>query len=457
MARAALFVLLCAGFGVVCALLLGTSARRVGPVEMRLSMRYALPGRTEIAMNPFGRITAHTHGLPVAFIASVESIDVDETRDIIDKGLDVKKIKRRVKSGGVRLFAMFLLKLFLLGAVGGALGAALGRRLHWKRLLAGMVSGTGAVALLLAAVGLQFNPAAFNHMKYSGALSDAAYLLPELQEEFHKGLAFRERLGNIAENLAAAYITDDKKQRGHDTIRALHISDLHNNPLGAEMVCRINAALDPDIILDTGDISDLGLPLELKLVHGLKCLDAPHVFVAGNHELPGTMDELKKEFDIIAPGGNMVEVEGLRIIGFDAPPPFSGKTEIAKARIKAWAGDIRKTLDAQPKKPDVIMLHYPDIGHTLAGRAPVILFGHTHEASAETHNGSLLINAGSAGASGVRYLLRTKEKSAYTVALITFKKQKDRRPAPLHADIITFDHRTGLFTVQRTPFEADGG
>jgi len=282
--------------------------------------------------------------------------------------------------------------------------------------------------------------------------------LPEIQSAFEQGIAFNDKLSRVAGDLADFYMKRDKGAAASGSgnyIRILHISDLHNNPIAAKMVCKLDSGLKLDLILDTGDITDIGMPLELRIIKSLKCLKEPHLFVTGNHDLPKSVEELSRDFGIKTLDGDMVEMKGLRITGFGSSPMFEGgkiRSSVSRGAIADMNARALKALKSEREKPDIIMVHYKEVADALAGEAPVILCGHVHSASVKHEKGSLIVNAGSAGASGVRYFIRSKKsKAKYEVALITYRKTS-ARPVPLYADLIRFNERTGAFSLRRYPF-----
>lgn len=451
----ALFVLISGLFALGCIFTLCSHTEKVGPFKLKITIRPTpRHGRTELALNPFGRISARTHPAPVAVALTIQDVSLREAKAFVSEGSHVSRLMRLMRRGAARMAAKFLLKLLLIGFLGGALGAALGHRLALKRLLAGGGVGVCAALLLLASVAAGFNFRAFNNLQYSGAIGEIQSVLPGIKGIFNQGVAFKDRLNRVAKDLAEFYVRNDveMRRRGQaNFIRVLHISDLHNNPIAAEMVCKLNDSLSPDIIVDTGDMTDLGQPLELNMVGALACLKKPHLFVSGNHDLPESVAEMKRRFNVIALDGNTVEAGGLRIMGFGFPLPFGDGaigTALRPADVGKLDAQIRAALKAAPQPPDILMFHDPQVAERFAGSVPVILDGHTHEASAKVVDGSLVVNSGTTGASGIRYFLKGV-KPRYSVALITFEK-KDGRAVPLFADIITMNENTGDFSVVRT-------
>ncbi|MEK9969691.1 MAG: phosphodiesterase [Ferrovibrio sp.] len=157
----------------------------------------------------------------------------------------------------------------------------------------------------------------------------------------------------------------------------------------------------PDVILLTGDLVDLGRPEEydhLKAI--LSPLKQRIIAIPGNH------DERDAMRDAFASGGYLPAERGsflqfaidgdypLRIIGLDTLIPGQGGGELCDARLD-W---LEATLRQRPEQPTLVMMHHPPfvtgIGHmdkiglkgaagfeAIVARHPqirLILCGHLH-------------------------------------------------------------------------------
>jgi Icc protein len=126
----------------------------------------------------------------------------------------------------------------------------------------------------------------------------------------------------------------------------------------------------PDLILLTGDLVDLGRPEEYD---HLKSILAPlkQRIIA----IPGNHDERDAMRDAFAAGGYLPDERGsflqfaidddypLRLIGLDTLIPGQGGGELCEARL-SWLDD---TLQQRPEQPTLVMMHHPPfttgIGH----------------------------------------------------------------------------------------------
>ncbi|MBX9947190.1 MAG: phosphodiesterase [Reyranella sp.] len=160
-------------------------------------------------------------------------------------------------------------------------------------------------------------------------------------------------------------------------------------------------ALDPqpDLVLLTGDLVDLGRPAEYE---HLKSILAPIrqriVAIPGNHDDRGAMREAFRDGGYLPAGAGFLQFAiddyPLRLVGLDTLVPGQGGGELCTERL-AW---LDRTLAAKPEAPTLVLMHHPPfvtgIGHMdrigLKGRdgfaaimarhaqVELILCGHLH-------------------------------------------------------------------------------
>lgn len=177
-----------------------------------------------------------------------------------------------------------------------------------------------------------------------------------------------------------------------------------------------------DFIVDTGDLTDYGTPLETLLLKRIGRLPVPYLFAAGNHDSPAVIEKLKKLPNVKVLQGNPVREKGLVVAGF--PDPSSTTGNIAPPPLESipgYAAGIKDKIAGIGASPDVLAVHNHRIAARLAGVAPVLLFGHNHQLGIEEQGGSVMVNSGSTGAAGIRGLQATKEVP-YTMSLLHFQK-----------------------------------
>lgn len=123
----------------------------------------------------------------------------------------------------------------------------------------------------------------------------------------------------------------------------------------------------PDLILLTGDLVDLGRPAEYDhLKDILRPLRQRIIAIPGNHDERGAMrDAFRKDAYLPAAGFLQFAIDDypLRIVGLDTLIPGQGGGELCTERL-AW---LDATLAARPDTPTLVLMHHPPfqtgIGH----------------------------------------------------------------------------------------------
>lgn len=136
----------------------------------------------------------------------------------------------------------------------------------------------------------------------------------------------------------------------------------------SECVAAINR-LDPapDLVVITGDLTDIGSPEEYAYLKELLApLVAPLIVIPGNHDERDAMRAAFADGGYLPPSGFLnfaVERGGLRIVGLDTVIPGQGGGELCAQRL-AW---LDRTLNEDRDTPTLLMMHHPPfetgIGH----------------------------------------------------------------------------------------------
>jgi hypothetical protein len=109
-------------------------------------------------------------------------------------------------------------------------------------------------------------------------------------------------------------------------------------------------------------------------------------------------------------------------------------------------------IDADPPVPDIAAVHDSGQASLLPGLVPVILSGHIHRSSVDVVDGSILINAGSTGAGGIRGVERASETPS-SVQVLYFDPGTVRLVA---VDTIVIYGFSQEFQVSRRVFAENG-
>lgn len=422
---------------------LGSDQASFGVLDVRIAFTptMSMRGVTDIVFTPLGGVSARTHKFPSKITLSVERIQADAAIALTESRSARRQALRETKQEGASFFRRFLKHLILISVIGGIFGALIGAGLGLPRLggpralalgaaLPGALIGFVTVTVPLAFTLFTYNPAGFRNPQYDGLISKAPKLLPYIYSGISKSEILGEQISKISTNLSDFYfkldaLGGDWTLKG-DRITILHVSDLHNNPLALQVLRPIMNSARPDIIIDTGDITDHGAPEELDLVAGLKDLPAPHVFISGNHDSVEVVERMKSEFGAIVLDDSSVEIKGLRILGFGDPKArldFPKDAQEDTAGLAALEKIVRRKIQRSRPKPQVLLIHDPTVSEKFAGAVPLILSGHTHNANIQNIKSTVIVNAGTTGASGVRYF-KNFEKPFYSAAVITLVKGK---------------------------------
>src|SRR5687767_15987356 len=98
-----------------------------------------------------------------------------------------------------------------------------------------------------------------------------------------------------------------------DTFRVLHVSDIHNNPAAFPFLREVAQQFQVEFIIDTGDLTDFGSPLEATIGREIARLPFPYVIVLGNHDSPTVGTALAQLPNVTVLDGNPVTVGGVTL------------------------------------------------------------------------------------------------------------------------------------------------
>lgn len=449
-------------FGVLLALVglenAAPTTGRVGPFRVELVARLARPGVTTLAFPPFGEVSAATHRrLPVELRLTLAGVDLPALQEWVGENASADVAWSRATGSLRPLIRLFLLRTALLTTVLGAAGGYLvGRRA--RDAASGALAACLTVGLLAGGVAIQFDQRAFQRPRYEGALEAAPWVVGLLEKSWDKVGDLGTQIEAVARNLSG--LSDQLESLAPTTpaprdLRLLHVSDLHNNPLGVKFITEAVRTFGVDAVVDTGDLTDWGTPLEAGFVRDLAALHVPYFFVPGNHDSPQLLKTLRRQPRLRVLDGRPVKFRGLTLWGVADPSSGRNDPEVAPPdELRALGRTLAEEVEAWPAPPDLIAVHNPILAESLAGRAPVILHGHDHRLKVREVDGSVLIDAGSTGAAGVRGLSEQGE-TPYSMALLYFSKTPEGyRLRAL--DTLEVRGRSGGFALNRI-LVGDGG
>ncbi|MFZ5631999.1 MAG: metallophosphoesterase family protein [Bacillota bacterium] len=433
---------------------LGHQHFRIEALQVRLNIQPALAGYTVMEIPPLATIRAKTHSTPLQLSVRLDGIDLQLAQKMLEKNQSRTSLINTV-TGGLRAAAvLFTLKVLLLSAAGGTFGVFLWRRKPGLCHLQGALAAVLSVGVLLLGTYITYDAGKFKNPEYDGALKVAPWIISLAGETLDKIDTLSNKMGMVADNLHQLFNQIDRLQpfgeNREGLVKVLHVSDIHNNPAAMGYVQRIAELFRVDMIIDTGDITDYGTPLESLVLERIAGIKAPYLFIPGNHESPETVKKMKAIPGVKVLDGAAVTVKNLRIMGVADPSSKVNDIEPPSLHmIPRYAGQIEKSLAELAEQPDILALHNHRIARLLAGKAPVILYGHDHKLSVEENNGSIMIDPGSAGAAGLRRL--QGDKTPYSV-VIQYYAPVDGKMKLLAADTITVKNLDSGFHVERHVF-----
>ena len=366
--------------------------------------------------------------------ATVTDIDVKGAQKLVNDPTLIPGLEKSVTHD----VGLAVVKLIVRSAIAALLGAALltfvvTRR--WRAALAAVIVVVVASAASAADAFVTWNSKSLAEPEYSGLLSRAPTMVGDVQDIVNRFGKYSTELAKLVTNVSKLYTVTSTlpgfAAASNDTIRVLHISDIHDNPEAWDVVRSISAQFNVDFVVDTGDLSDHGTAAENGIADGIATLGRPYVYIKGNHDSPETVAAVEAQPNAIYLHYSSTVVDGLRIYG--APDPrFTPNLSTAESAndeksVAAFGADLaQRVQQAQPPKIDIVMVHDPVEGEPLDGVVPLVLAGHTHKRQiSQLKHGTLLYIEGSTGGAGLRAL-------------------DNAQPTPLEASVLYFNRTTHL-------------
>ncbi len=428
-------------------LALGASVRTsMGPADVQMSFQPTWRGESVIDVRPLGTLRFASHRGPVRLTLGIEAVHPDVAQEILNSPEWANRLPETIERDLLEGLRQLAIRAVLF-AVGGGFLAGL---IVFRRLSRAAWTGAGALVAVAALGGvsvLTFNPRSVSEPRYTGLLTGVPSLIGSAQSIVTRFDEYRGQLAKLVTNVSQLYeagstlpiYTPDP-----GTIRVLHVSDLHINPVGWNVIRSLKEQFKVDLIIDTGDISDHGTRAENPFVEEIGKLGVPYVYVRGNHDSAITQRAVAKQKNAIVLDGTAKTVKGLRIYGI-GDPRFTPDKSLEPAADDADLVNLGRTHAARlapPERPnpaadpspekipvDLVAVHDPTVGRGLSGSTALVLAGHVHKRSTQLlPTGTRLMVQGSTGGAGLRGL-EHEEPTPLEASVLYFSKDTHRLQA----------------------------
>lgn len=431
--------------------LLSTQDINARALDLTLSTSFMQGGFTELAIPPLGTIRAKTHHFPLRFRVSLKDINLDRLKTLVSQ--EPESIFPEIEASFRSQILFFVLRLLFLSLLGGfVLGYILFRKPR-QALLAGL-AGLLAFAILIGGAALTFNENAFQEPEFIGVVEAAPWLLSVAEEALIAVDSLDDKLKVIASNLTLMFeslsLVGAENAVIDGELKILHVSDVHNNPLGISLAFQMADAFRADLIIDTGDATDYGTPIEGEMVSKISESRLPWIFVPGNHDSPAVIEELKEVENVTVLEAGLVYLEEFDLTIAGIGDPAAVKTEMrvpSKEEYKEAASRLMEIIQQSEKKPAIIISHNGAVVEEFTHMPVTLLHGHSHRVSIRTLDQAAIIDAGTTGGAGIRGLL-TRDEIPYTMVLLHLHPLEDNWKV-IATDIITFNQQNTGFILER--------
>ena len=437
--------------------LLGPVNFSTGAFEFEASLKLWGKGRTLVYFPPLGKVTASTHWPPLDFHLLLKNINLEElttlTTNIPLTNFWSGDLFQEIKIRIIKYTLFLFLLVFLLGMASPLLLTR--RRVSKKEMfLMGLVNLIVLVSFVSVAF-LSYNTAAFLEAEYQGVLEAAPWVLNVLQE----GRDIVENIGvQFAEVVESISFLEKEMEKNtlldepQDSIKVLHVSDIHNNPAAFDFIRRIVDTFNVQLIIDTGDMVDYGTDWELELFYqNFQEIKIPYVFIPGNHESSLVIEQLQKFKNVTVLEDDEIEIEGLKIAALADPASSSTAPSLADETLVEEKAQQLADNVAGSGEVTIIAAHNPQLFKYLRKDGNLLLGGHLHHPFVKKYEEYIEINAGTTGASGIRGLQNMKIN--FSLILLDFRYvEQEQRHVPFSADLIKVEQFPLNFSLERFIF-----
>jgi predicted phosphodiesterase len=335
-------------------------------------------------------------------------------------------------------------------AAAGAIAGVVVFQRRWKYVVIAMVAAPLTVAGLGAWTWRTFDVDGFRQPTYEGELRRAPQVLAAVQREIGSLDQVRDRVRTLSAEVQQLFTLSTRTRLGSagDEVSILHVSDIHSNPLGLEIANELAREFDVAAVIDTGDLTSYGLPVEAQLRRLIRRFDVPYYFVPGNHDSVANQRALARAPNLTVVDDKVVRIKGIDVLGV-GDVAFTADNAInhdeLDARRRRAAPDVATLVRA--RHPDVLAVASLTLANDVAGDVPLVISGDVHRRTSTERDGTRLLTVGSTGATGLGSFTVDTSRP-YEAEVLRFR---DRELVAV--DYVSLAGVGGDFTVDRHVFE----
>ncbi|MGH3661842.1 MAG: metallophosphoesterase, partial [Micromonosporaceae bacterium] len=236
-------LLLVALIGAVGGLLLnGRVEHPVGPFRAEFAITPALTGESRIEIPPLGALRLDSHDAPLDL--SVRLVEIDPTR--AQRLVSDPNAIYRASQAALTDVQEGMLRLAITATGSALLGALLLAALVYRRDVR-RIAGVGGivVGMLAGAGGLGYatiNPKSIEEPRYEGLLINVPAVVGDARKIADRYEEYQALLQHLVQNVSKLYTTVSNLpvyEPDENTIRVLHVSDLHLNPSAFNVISTV--------------------------------------------------------------------------------------------------------------------------------------------------------------------------------------------------------------------------
>ncbi|MGW1057481.1 metallophosphoesterase [Micromonospora rubida] len=361
----------------------------IGPFRAELTLAPALTGGTTVDIPPLGALHLDSHDGPTHLTVGLGALDQRRTEALIGDPASISRASQSavtdVRTGVMRLGLRTAGATLLVTLLLAALVFRDTRRTAWAGGLALAVT-TGSLGLAASTL----RPQAIEEPRYEGLLVNAPAIVGDARKIANDYTKYAEQLQRLVGNVSQLYTTVSALpvyEPAPGTTRILHVSDMHLNPSGWQLIRTVVEQFGIDVVIDTGDLTDWGSEPEASYVGSIGLLKKPYVYIRGNHDSGKTAAAVAQQPNAIVLNNSTTTVAGLTIAGIGDPrftpdketsPAGSGLTKQVADQVIGAGDQLATTVRNSPTPVNIALVHDPASAGPLSGTCPLVLAGHTH-------------------------------------------------------------------------------